>query len=138
MRQLLPKARPEAKLWPEAKPEARLWPKAGLSSMSSSVFSIRYVKPSHILDVVNHHSPSQNIVQSSQKIRDIFVQSQRTINLEAGPWSSMDEIVGTVQAPSDRNASQADLTINWKSLKKDADAIEQSKINQKMDADADH
>ncbi len=29
-----------------------------------------------------------------------------------GPWGSIDEIVGTVQAPLERNASEADLTIN--------------------------
>ncbi len=28
-----------------------------------------------------------------------------------GPWSSMDEIAGTFRAPSERNASGADLTI---------------------------
>jgi hypothetical protein len=36
----------------------------------------------------------------------------------------MDEIVGTVQAPSECNASEADLTIDWKSLKKNAGTIE--------------
>ncbi len=36
----------------------------------------------------------------------------------------MDEIVGTVRAPSERNALEADLTINQKSLKKDAGTIE--------------
>ncbi len=96
MRQLWPKARPEAKLWPEARPEARLLSNARLSSISLSVFSMRYVKPSRILDVVDHNSPLQNILQLLWKLKDVFVQLQITINLEAGPWSSMDEIVGTV------------------------------------------
>jgi hypothetical protein len=56
----------------------------------------KVVKSRCIFVVVGNHSSSQSIVQSSQKIRDIFVQSQITINLEAGPWTSMDEIVGTV------------------------------------------
>ncbi len=38
----------------------------------------------------------QNIVQSSLKMRDMFVQLQIIINLKAEPWSSMHEIVGTV------------------------------------------
>jgi hypothetical protein len=70
------------------------------------------VKSLCIFVVVGDHSPSQNIVQSSQKIRDIFVQLQITINLEVGTWSPIDEIVGPVQAPSECNASEADLTIN--------------------------
>ena len=43
---------------------------------------------------------------------DIFVQLWITINIEARPWGSIDEIVGTVRAPTKRNASEADLTIN--------------------------
>ncbi len=39
-----------------------------------------------IFVVVGGNSPSQNIVQSSRKIRDIFVQLQITINLEARPF----------------------------------------------------
>ncbi len=61
-------------------------------------------------------------MQSSQKIRDIFIQLQITINLEAGPWGSIDEIVGTVRAPSERNASEADLTINLNSTLKKVEA----------------
>ena len=38
-----------------------------------------------IFVVVGGNSPSQNVVQSSWKIRDIFVQLQITINLEARP-----------------------------------------------------
>jgi hypothetical protein len=51
------------------------------------------------------------VQSSSQEIRDIFVQSQMTINLKTGPWSSIDEIAGTFRAPSEHNASGANLTI---------------------------
>ncbi len=82
-----------------------------------------------IFVVVGNHIPSQNIVHSSQKIRDIFVQLQITINLEAGPWSSMDEIVGTFWAPSEHNASEDDLTINLNlTLKKVEAALMESVI----------
>ncbi len=47
---------------------------------------------------------------------------QITINLEAGPWSPIDEIVGTVQAPSERNTSGADLTINLNLMLKKVNA----------------
>jgi hypothetical protein len=42
--------------------------------------------------------------------------------LEAGPWSLIDEIVGTARAPSERNASEADLTINLNLTLKKVDA----------------
>jgi len=38
-------------------------------------------------------------------VQVIFVQSQITINLGAGPWGSADRIVGKVRAPSERNAA---------------------------------
>jgi hypothetical protein len=64
--------------------------------------------------VVGGHSPSQNIVQSSQKIRDIFVQLRITINLEAGPsgWIFPSCSTRPFVADSADEANTADVAYN--------------------------
>jgi hypothetical protein len=85
---LWPKARPKAILCPEAEPKAVLWPKAMLFLL--------------IVSMMAFFTPSQNILQSLQKWKDIL--EYITINLVLLKLPSR-KIVGANCASSEDNAS---------------------------------
>ncbi len=112
--QLKTMIRPKAKFWPEATPEAKLWPKAGPEAMfwPEAAPEAKFWPKAKC-----SHSPSQNIVWSFWRIRNILELQDMTIIFQAPSEFRIKLFIIICGAcPPSEIIIEINLTISWEGL----------------------